>query len=1015
METKVLQVFYGKDCLPYKDKERAVHFPIIGAAIQGASNTTKIRFYFDQLVEEDDETTTWVVVSKLPNGKIGSEIVETQFDEELNERYVLFNLNNFYTQEKGDLFLSLQGYQGGVQVETDPETNISQIYGTPTIQATGSIKLAIKYATQLIGSGETSNITLQKILAELGTKLGIREYTVRVDELPLVGETNVFYAIYDDPSNPNKLNIYIWNATTQSYVWVGDNTLNLGDYYTQEQGEQFESGIDNRVTSVENELSSVASGSPKGVYATLSDLESAYPTGTDGIYVVSANGHWYYWNGTQWADGGEYLSNDIFVEITEPQDFDDLWSFGKYAFSSTALFGSSNIPQLITIYGNTEIMGAVLYVERTTYSASFSRQKLVWGAGQVWYRYRYSDGISTQTTPWLSDVDNIIRNNGAKVYTDTVATTRNLNDFGFGVYILNVLASSNLTNAPAEVSENSGAIVKVERVSPDGGVKLQTITYFATGLTYRRTYYGNAWSIWYSTTKDMASFNGATIYNDSTNVSRDLNSFGAGYYLFNGIARTNLLNQPANNGVTSLGCSLKVERTTVGSWDNYVCQKLYYPQTNKTYMRSKNVSTWSNWVEISTLTKAQSIQANASLDSITEYINAEDAVDLDNLDFGVYALATNALQNSTNLPTTFTEVGGAIVKVERDSYSTSGYKKQTLIYSRGDVWERYQFNNVWSIWKKQISEEDVTGIPNYWKDEIKDTVDKVFSAYSNKENTNYCDTFLFITDTHWGQNAKHSPAIINRLCKDLGINFLMHGGDFITYEDSKLKAYNQLNDFFKKLDISIDVMPTIGNHDLNDVVYPSAALTRNQLYGVLFKRCEKFTNTNKEYRFYYDNESQKIRYITLRGIEGEEWSAAQKTFITNAVSSLSSEWTVVILCHSYWQPNTSGNTPTVYTGSTANANFLLGLKATIQAKIACWLVGHVHRDISTVATDGTNNLLVIGFNEDAYEQSAYWGGATMTLGTDTEQAISVIVIDTASKNILIYRCGAGSDRSFNYD
>ena len=309
METKVLQVFYGKDCLPYKDKERSVHFPIVGAAIQGASNTTKIRFYFDELVNEDEETTSWVVVSKLPNGKIGSEIVETELDSELNEHYALFSLKNFYTQAKGDLFLSLQGYQGGVKVETDPDTGVSTILGTPTIQATGSIKLAINYATQLVGSGETSNITFQKILADLGTKLGIRAYTERVGELPTTGQTNVFYAIYDDPSNPNKLNIYVWNGTTQSYVWVGDNSLYLGDYYTKQEGEQFENDIDNRISSVESELSSVAQGSPKGVYDTLGDLQSAYPEGNNNIYIVLADGHWYYWNGSAWTDGGVYLSS----------------------------------------------------------------------------------------------------------------------------------------------------------------------------------------------------------------------------------------------------------------------------------------------------------------------------------------------------------------------------------------------------------------------------------------------------------------------------------------------------------------------------------------------------------------------------------------------------------------------------------------------------------------------------------------------------------------------------------
>lgn len=53
------------------------------------------------------------------------------------------------------------------------------------------------------------------------------------------------------------------------------------------------------------------SGSPKGVYATLSALQAAYPTGAEGIYVVQADGHWYYWNGNAWTDGGVYQATQI--------------------------------------------------------------------------------------------------------------------------------------------------------------------------------------------------------------------------------------------------------------------------------------------------------------------------------------------------------------------------------------------------------------------------------------------------------------------------------------------------------------------------------------------------------------------------------------------------------------------------------------------------------------------------------------------------------------------------------
>lgn len=55
----------------------------------------------------------------------------------------------------------------------------------------------------------------------------------------------------------------------------------------------------------------MASGSPKGVYATLALLQAAYPTGTTGAYLVTADGKWYYWNGTTWRAGGTYQSAGI--------------------------------------------------------------------------------------------------------------------------------------------------------------------------------------------------------------------------------------------------------------------------------------------------------------------------------------------------------------------------------------------------------------------------------------------------------------------------------------------------------------------------------------------------------------------------------------------------------------------------------------------------------------------------------------------------------------------------------
>lgn len=45
MRERFMNVYYGQDCLPYKDKAREVHYPVIGGVITGENNVTHIRFF----------------------------------------------------------------------------------------------------------------------------------------------------------------------------------------------------------------------------------------------------------------------------------------------------------------------------------------------------------------------------------------------------------------------------------------------------------------------------------------------------------------------------------------------------------------------------------------------------------------------------------------------------------------------------------------------------------------------------------------------------------------------------------------------------------------------------------------------------------------------------------------------------------------------------------------------------------------------------------------------------------
>lgn len=79
---------------------------------------------------------------------------------------------------------------------------------------------------------------------------------------------------------------------------------------------------------VDMQISNVGSASPKGTYATLDDLENAYPNGTAGIYVITADGNWYFWDGTEWVSGGTYQSTGIAKGSITPKEISFIPAYG---------------------------------------------------------------------------------------------------------------------------------------------------------------------------------------------------------------------------------------------------------------------------------------------------------------------------------------------------------------------------------------------------------------------------------------------------------------------------------------------------------------------------------------------------------------------------------------------------------------------------------------------------------------------------------------------------------------
>lgn len=181
MIAKVINVFYDTNCYPFKDKTLQTRFPIVGNSFAGASNVTDIKFYVDNI---GGDQLTWVAKSHLPNGKVGSQILSTSTDSQ--GFYAILHLTNFYTQAKGDLYISLEGYNAGdTELVYDDETELYSVSGNPVIQGTGNIKLSVLYTTPIEMVEDIEGIDSDSVLGYLSTKLdkNSRKYIKFVDDV----------------------------------------------------------------------------------------------------------------------------------------------------------------------------------------------------------------------------------------------------------------------------------------------------------------------------------------------------------------------------------------------------------------------------------------------------------------------------------------------------------------------------------------------------------------------------------------------------------------------------------------------------------------------------------------------------------------------------------------------------------------------------------------------------------------------------------------------------------------
>jgi len=349
--------------------------------------------------------------------------------------------------------------------------------------------------------------------------------------------------------------------------------------------------------------------------------------------------------------------------------------------------------------------------------------------------------------------------------------------------------------------------------------------------------------------------------------------------------------------------------------------------------------------------------------------------------------------------------------------------------------------------------EDGNYYPQYWEDEIQYKKNEIRTLINNLTRQGHdIATIMVSADEHYPVTSYKTPILMRYLAKECGIGVHIQCGDIITDAPTHDDGINRYIDAMNQiLDTTDRVLITQGNHDNNcGIIYDnkrdaSRIVDDNEWVLYTNSRLQKNLSNLKfddlKMAYYYDDDMQKIRYISLNCFEGKTYEIDNDNNVTSfnlgsctdrqilwlqsVLASTPSDYSVITFSHLGIFPLTqehNGEMVTLPFGAMGNFTSVFNnLKQfkTNGGKYIGHFAGHVHHDfISTIDGITSAQLLNAGLHHrtaDYFAGYEWVGDAPLKVeGTTSEVAFDVAVIDKTSRYVHLIRIGAGSNRSFSY-
>ena len=293
--------------------------------------------------------------------------------------------------------------------------------------------------------------------------------------------------------------------------------------------------------------------------------------------------------------------------------------------------------------------------------------------------------------------------------------------------------------------------------------------------------------------------------------------------------------------------------------------------------------------------------------------------------------------------------------------------------------------------------------------------------------------FIFLTDYHYGtyNNTHNARTLLTKIVMGTPVNVMFNGGDTWTRGTGESSYGEAKTRLISGVDETTPNAPcnwffALGNHETGlDGNLTTPMFSTKDMQRIMGGNVTGYdvmhdpASTNLAYWVDIDD----IRYICtnvgLGTVGSDEAQANVKLFMAEALSTLNGK-TAVVVGHVYYTGTSDSvngqaaeigemivafNAKGEYNiGSYGNVNF-----ANASGEVALWITGHRHKDVTTQLSDGTPVVITTTCNA-----GAELGGLDRTVGTVNENAFDVVSIDTTNKNVYLTRIGAGQDRTLSY-